>query len=288
MKVLFSKKWGLLICLLAGFQFAQAQIDMPQASPRAILQTKVGLTDVTVDYSRPGLKGRDKKIFGDLIPYGEVWRTGANESSKVTFKDSVKIDGKVLPAGTYALYTIPGANEWTVIFSNNTELWGDNGYQQSDDALRVNVKPQTIPYPKETFTIDFAEYTNNGANLTITWDNTQVVVPVEAEVDSKVMAQISEKLQAKEVAPWTYFQAANYYFQNKKDMNQALQWINTALQGQEHFVFYNVQSKILAEMKQFKEAIKAAEKSKELAQKENNRDYVKMNEELIARYKEMK
>lgn len=277
-----------MIALMATCHFAQAQIDMPQASPKAILQTRVGLTDVSVEYSRPGLKGRDKKIFGDLIPYGEVWRTGANESTKVTFKDNVKIGGKELAAGTYALYTIPGADEWTVIFSNKLDLWGDSGYQNADDALRVKVKPTTIPLPKETFTIDFSNYTTNGANLDITWDNTQVTVPVETEVDSKVMAQIAEKLQAKEVAPWTYFQAANYYYQNNKDLNQALQWVNTAIQGQEHFVFYNVQSKILADLKKYKEAIKAAEKSKELAQKENNRDYVKMNEELIARYKERK
>ena len=285
---LFLKKLSVLAALVASFQLSYAQIEMPQASPRATLQTKVGLTDVTVDYSRPGLKGRDKKIFGELIPYGEVWRTGANESSKITFKDPVKIGGKELAAGTYALYTIPGKNEWTIIFSKKTELWGDDGYQQSDDALRVNVKPQTIPYPKETFTIDFAEYKPNGANLTLTWDNTQVVVPVEAEVDAKVMAQIDEQLKAEKIAPWTYFQAASYYFQAQKDINKALEWVNSAIKGQEHFVFYNLQSKILAEQKKFKEAIKAAEKSKELAQKENNRDYVKINEDLIARYKEMK
>lgn len=288
MKRIFSKKWPLIIALVVTSHFVHAQIDMPQASPIATLQTKVGLTDVAVEYSRPGLKGRDKKIFGELIPYGEVWRTGANDPTKITFNDKVKIDGKDLAAGTYSIYTIPGTDDWTVIFSKKLEQWGPSGYQDTEDALRVQVKPVTIPLPKETLTIDFSNYTSNSANLTITWDNTQIIVPVETEVDAKVMAQIDEKLQAAEVTPWTYFQAANYYYQQKKDLNQAMEWLNTALKNQEHFLFYNVQSRILADQRKYKEAIKAAEKSKELAQKDNNQDYIKINDELIARYKEKK
>ncbi|WP_026135427.1 DUF2911 domain-containing protein [Nafulsella turpanensis] len=285
MKKLFLKKWILLLALCGSMHLAQAQIEMPQASPPATLETTVGLTDVVVDYSRPGLKGRGKKIFGELIPYGEVWRTGANESTKVTFEDSVKIAGQSLPPGTYALYTIPGIGEWTVIFSNNTELWGDSGYNPEDDALRVKVKPTTIPYPVETFTIDFSNYTKNSADLNISWDNTMVSVPIETAVDDVVMAQIKELTK---VSPNVFYQAARYYQENNKDLNQALQWINQAISGREHFVFYNVKSKILADMKNYKEAIKAAEKSKELAAKENNQDYVKINEELITRYKAMK
>lgn len=285
MKSFFSKKWLILLAFAGGAHFAQAQIEIPQASPKATLKTKVGLTEVQIEYSRPGLKGRNEKIFGELIPYGEVWRTGANESSKITFKDKVSIKGQELPAGTYALYTIPGKDEWTVIFSNKTELWGNSGYQAEDDALRVQVKPSTIPYPKETFTIDFSGYTNNSAKLTISWDNTEIAVPVETEVDANVMAQIEAAMS---VNPTTYFQAASYYFQNGKDLNQALQWVNQALEKREHFVFYNLKSKILAQQKEYKEAIKAAEKSKALAQKENNQDYIKINDDLIARYKERK
>lgn len=288
MNLNFSKKWCLALAFMAATTIVHAQIELPQASPKATLKTKVGLTEVEVEYSRPGLKGRDKKIFGELIPYGEVWRTGANESSKITFAEPVKINGKDLAAGTYALYTIPGTDEWTVIFSNKKDLWGDDGYKEADDALRVKVKPQTIPYPKETFTIDFSNYTMKGANLTITWDNTQVVVPVEAEVESKVMAQIEEKLKGEKVAPWTYYQAASYYHQNKKDQEQALKWVNNAIQAEEHYVFFNLKSRILGDMKKYKEAIKAAEKTKELAAKANNRDYVKIGEDLIAFYKEKK
>lgn len=286
MKTSFTKKAVLLLAGVCCMQLAQAQIDMPQASPKAKLETRVGLTDVELVYSRPGLKGRDKKIFGDLIPYGKVWRTGANESTKITFSEEVNVKGEPLPAGTYALYTIPGENEWTIIFSNKLELWGDMGYNEEDDALRVTVKPTAIAYPQETFTIDFSNYTSNSAELSILWDNTLVSIPVETEVDSKVMAQIEEKMQAEEINPSTYFQAANYYYQNNKDLDQALSWINKALESREHYVFYNVKSKILAEQKKYKDAVKAAEKSRELANKENNQDYVKINDELIARYKE--
>lgn len=277
-----------MLALCGSMHLAQAQIDMPQASPKAKLETRVGLTDVEVVYSRPGLKGRGEKIFGELEPFGEVWRTGANESTKITFADDVEIKGQPLKAGTYALYTIPGQNEWTVIFNKNLELWGDSGYKQEEDALRVNVVPVTLPYPEETFTIDFGNYTQNGADLQISWDNTQLNVPVKTEVDSKVMAQIKEKMEADSVSTTTYYNAARYYHENNKDLDKALEWIDKAIQGREHFVFYNVKSKILADMNKYKEAIEAAEKSKELAQKSNNKDYVKINDELIARYKEKK
>lgn len=283
-----AKRWLMVLALTGSMHLAQAQIDMPQASPKARLETKVGLTDVTLEYSRPGLKGRGEKVFGELLPYGEVWRTGANESTKVSFADDVEISGQPLKAGTYALYTIPGQDEWTVIFSKNPELWGDSGYKQEEDALRVKVAPVTVPYPQETFTIDFENYTPNSADLTIRWDNTQVKVPVKTEVDSKVMAQINEKIGADSVSATTYYNAARYYHENNKDLNKALEWINLAIDGREHFVFYNVKSKILADQNKYKEAIKAAEKSKELAQQSNNQDYIKINDDLIARYKEEK
>ena len=288
MRRFLRKKWVFVLALAGSMHFAQAQIEMPQASPKAILKTKVGLTDVEVEYSRPGLKGRDKKIFGELAPYGQVWRTGANEATKITFNDNVKINGKDLAAGTYALLTIPDPDEWTVIFNTNLGMWGNNGYNEKDDVLRVKVKPTVIPYPKETFTIDFASYTNDGADLTISWDNVLLSIPVETEVDSRVMASIEKEMQKDNIQPMTYFRAATYYQQNNKDLNQALKWIDTAIQNREHFLFYNVKSKILADMKKYKEAIKAAEKSRELAQKDNNPDYVKINNDLIARYKERK
>ena len=275
-------RYGLLMCLMLITTFSFAQIKMPQASPLEKTSTTVGLTDVNLEYSRPGVKGRDRKIFGGLVPYGEVWRTGANASTKVTFSDSVKIKGQWLPGGTYALYTIPGQDEWTIIFSKNLELWGSTGYKPENDALRVKVKPTNMSEPAETFTIDFANFSNNGADMNIKWDFTKVTVPIETEVDSKVMAQIKNTMAKPVDNAGTYYQAANYYYRNGKDKQQALQWVDKAIEKEDRYYFQYLKALILADQNKPKEAIKAAERSKELAKTENP-EYVKMNDELIAR-----
>lgn len=278
----FIAPLGMLMCLMLSASLGFAQIKAPQASPTEKISTTVGLTDVTVEYSRPGLKGRDRNIFGGLVPYGEVWRTGANASTKITFSDSVKVAGEWLPGGTYALYTIPDRNEWTVIFSKNLELWGSMGYKKEEDALRVKVKPANMSEAAETFTIDIANYTTNGAALNIMWDFTKVSVPLETEVDKKVMASIAETMAQPVENAGTYFQAASYYFQNGKDKQQALQWVDQAIAKEDRYYFQYLKALILADLNKPKEAIKAAEKSKEMAQKENP-EYVKMNDELITR-----
>lgn len=276
-------RFSMLMCLVLSASFSFAQIKTPQPSPLEKASTTIGLTDVTVEYSRPGVKGRDRKIFGGLVPYGEVWRTGANASTKITFADSVKIKDQWLPGGTYALYTIPGQNEWTVIFSKNLELWGASGYKPEDDALRVKVKPTNLTEPAETFTIDVNNYTNNSADLNVLWDFTRVSVPIETNVDQKVMAQIKEAMAKPDNEAGTYFQAANYYYRNGKDKQQALQWIDKAIAKQDRFFFQYLKALLLADLNKPKEAIKAAERSKELAITEKNQEYVKMNEELITK-----
>jgi hypothetical protein len=274
---------GLLMGLMLSASLSYGQIQTPAASPATKVSTTVGLTDVSLEYSRPGVKGRDRKIFGGLVPYGEVWRTGANQATKVTFGDSVKIKDQWLPGGTYALYTIPAQGEWTVVFSRNTELWGSMGYSDSDDALRVTIKPTAMTEPVETFTIDFANYTNNGANLNIMWDFTKVSVPLETEVDSKVMAQIKQTMAKPQEKAGPYYAAANYYYRNGKDKNQALQWIDQAIEKEDRYFYQYMKALILTDLNRPKEAIQAAEKSKAGAQKEKNPEYVKMNDELIAR-----
>jgi hypothetical protein len=273
------KKLALFFLLISGT--AYSQIETPAASPMAKLETTIGLTPVKVEYSRPGVKGRDRSIFGGLEPYGEVWRTGANASTKITFEDSVQIMGKSLAPGTYALYTIPNQDEWTVIFNNNTGLWGATGYKQEEDALRVKVKPTSLTEPRETFTIDFSGYKTNSANLDIMWDFTKVSVPITVDTDTRVMAQINKALGKPEAT--AYYRAANYYYQNKKDKNQALTWINQALDQREHYAFYLLKASLLAETGNTKEARKAAEKSKAMAKEAGNNDYVKMNDDLISR-----
>lgn len=285
MKKLFFAAGLLALAAVALPHNSHAQIDMPQASPAATLETEVGLTDVTVVYSRPGLKGRDKQIFGDLVAYDKIWRTGANESTKVTFSDDVKVEGKELPAGTYALYTIPGKDSWTVIFSKQLDLWGDTGYKEEEDALRVSVKPVTLPYPEETFTIDFSNYQNEGAEMDIIWDYTKVPVSISSSTDEKVMAQIEDKIQGNYR---TYFDAANYYLQTNRDLDKAEEWINKAISLRPHYAFHHLKAKILAAQGKTKEALKEAETSKKLASENNNPDYVRMNETLIAQYSKRK
>ncbi|WP_224998911.1 DUF2911 domain-containing protein [Cesiribacter sp. SM1] len=275
-------RYGMFMCLMFSASLGFAQLKMPQASPAEKTSTTIGLTDVTLEYARPGVKGRERNIFGGLVPYGEVWRTGANASTKVTFSDSVKVKGQWLPGGTYALYTIPGQDEWTVIFNKNLGLWGSMGYKQEEDALRVKVKPVNIGEPAETFTINFSEFTNNTANMNILWDFTKVSVPLETEVDSKVMAQIKETMSKPVENGGTYFQAANYYYRNGKDKQQALQWVDKAIEKEDRYYIHYLRALILADLNKTKDAIKAAERSRELAKNENP-EYVKMNEELIAR-----
>lgn len=165
----------LALCTFIGDSFAQ---DKPAPSPLATFSQKVGLTDVTIVYSRPSKKGRT--IMGELVPYGKVWRTGANATTKITFSDDVKIGGKDLAAGTYAFWTIPGESEWTVIFSKDIK-GGAGNYQESEDALRVNVKSSKIAETVETFVIMIADNKPNFANIQIMWENTLIHVPLEVK-----------------------------------------------------------------------------------------------------------
>lgn len=189
---------------------SHAQIAMPAPSPTATLEQKIGLTDFKVVYSRPSMKGRS--IFGDLVPFGEVWRTGANNPSKLTFGDAVKVGGNDLPAGTYALYTIPNENEWTIIISKNIELCGSMGYTADDDAFRFTVPVQQASPAVETFTIDIANINMSMAHLRLSWENSLVEIPIVAEVDSKVMAQIKEVvIDGKSQNPSILYQAGSFF-----------------------------------------------------------------------------
>ena len=169
-----------------------AQIKAPQPSPTAELEQMVGLTEVEIEYSRPGKKGRD--IFGSLLPFGEIWRTGANASTKISVSDDVMIGGQKVPAGQYALYTIPGKDEWTVIIHKHLENWGAGGYQDSEDLCRFTVKPTMMNDTYESFTIDFSDFTTNSANINLTWDKTRVSFPINTPTDEMVEKQIKEQL----------------------------------------------------------------------------------------------
>lgn len=277
----------LMALALLFSQQVMAQLVIPAASPQATLTQRVGLTDISVNYSRPSLKGR--KMFGETIPYGKPWRAGANNSTIIEFKDAVTLQGTKVPAGSYAIYTIPAENEWTVIFNKNTKLGGNTkDYKNEDDVARFKVKPLTTPTKTETFTINFTDLTPATANLELLWENTSVKVKITTEVDSKVMAQIQQEvINGKEVKPDLYAAAAVYYLDSNKDPKIALTWIKKANEKDPKFWNMHTQAKIQAKNKDYKGAIATAEKSIALAKEAKNDDYVRLNEKAIAEWKKM-
>lgn len=277
-----SKSILLSFVIIAGFYtvgLAQ-QIQMPQASPTATISQKIGLTDVLIEYSRPSTKGR--KIFGELVPYGEIWRTGANAATIITFSTPVTIEGNDLAAGSYALYSIPDKSYWTIIFSKNTKLWGAVGYNKEEDALRFTVKPGKTGQRYETMEINFIDMTDTGASVALKWENSRVKFRIETEVDGIVMKQIKEMVIDKDPQnPGLYYQAANYYFTNNKDMNQAYDWIVKSVESDPKYWTMHLKAKIELALGKKKEAIDSANKAMEMAREAKNPDYVGLNERLI-------
>lgn len=272
----------LLLIAFAGNSFAQ--IELPAPSPTATLTQKVGLTEVSINYSRPSAKGRT--IFGDLVPYDKLWRTGANMATKLSFADDVKIGGKDLEAGTYALFTIPGKDEWTIIFNKNYNQGGTGNYKEAEDALRITVKPITIDGKIETFWINLENVKPSSAVIELGWESTIVHIPLEVSIDERIMASID---QAMNIGPGTYQAAAAYYHQSGKDLNQALEWMSKAIEmheasGRNVFWLYRQKSLIQADMKKYSDAVKTAETSLAKATEAGNDDYIKMNKESIAEW----
>ncbi len=273
----------LLVALMAGsFSFANAQqLRTPAPSPAQTIKQDFGLSDIELSYSRPGVK--DRKIFGDLVPYGKVWRTGANNATTITFGDEVMIGGKKVPAGKYGLLTIPGEDEWTMIISKQTDVSSPAAYKESEDVVRVKAKPAKVGMKAETFTMQFANVQAESVELHMRWDDLLVSLPITANVEEKVMAQINN-LMNKDNRP--YFGAAMYYIEKGKDMNQALAWLDKAVeQNPNAFWIHHQRANTLAKLGKKAEAKAAANKSMELAKTAKNDDYVRLNEKLLAELK---
>ena len=253
---------------------------MPQASPSSKIIQKVGLTDVTVDFSRPSTKGR--KIFGELVPFGEVWRTGANGATILNFSTEVSISGTKVPAGSYALYSIPGKTSWTMILSKNTKLWGAIGYDSKDDILRFSATPEKTSRMYDSFEISFAKLTDSSADLSIKWEQTRVEFTIQTEVDPIVMGDIKKQvIDAQSTNPALLYQAANYYFTSNKDLNQAYTWIKQSTSSDPKYWTLHLQAKIELSLGKKTEALESATKSKKLAEEGKNLDYVGLNDRLI-------
>lgn len=273
------KNLFMLLAVVGITSTINAQIKTPQPSPASKMEQVVGLTDVTVEYSRPAMKGRT--IFGDLVPYGEVWRTGANANTKITFSDDVTIDGKELKKGTYAIYTIPNATSWEVIFYNDATNWGNPAkWDESKVALKITSAVQTLPMKIESFTIMLNNIINDSAELGILWENSYVGVKFEVPTDKTAMKSIETALAGP--TKNDYFQAATYYHTTGKDLKQALEWIKKAVEGNEPaYWILRRMSLIQADLGDKAGAIATAKKSLAAAEKAGNADYVKMNKESI-------
>ncbi|GAB4039422.1 DUF2911 domain-containing protein [Spirosoma jeollabukense] len=264
---------------LCSLSTVQAQLKVPAASPAQTTKQSFALGDITLEYSRPAVKGRT--IFGDLVPYDKVWRTGANATSKITFSTDVKLEGKEVKAGTYGLFTIPGKSSWEVMLSKDLNLGANVGdYKKENEVVRVQVKPTTLPYKVETFTINLADIQPNSAVLEIMWDKTRVPVAITADIDQTIVKNIEASLASDKPA---YFEAASYYYDTNKDLKQALGWVTKATeQNPKAFWVMLLKARIELKLKEKASAIASAEKTVALATEAKNADYVKMANDLIA------
>jgi tetratricopeptide (TPR) repeat protein len=264
--------------MISSAAISQESLRVPAPSPSTTVKQDFGTASVELSYSRPGVKGR--KIFGDLVPYDKVWRTGANSPTTITFGDDVSINGTKIPAGKYGLLTIPGQQEWTVIISKSTEVSNAADYKEADDVVRIKVKPFQLPHPIETFMIVFDNIKPTSMDAILLWDNVAVPFSITTEVDAKVMAQI-DQLMKTDKPP--YFQAAMYYMENGKDLNKAITWMDKAIQeNPKAFWVYHNKAKALLKIGKKKEAAESANKSMDLAKEARNDEYVQMNEHLLA------
>uniref|UniRef100_UPI004047FC31 DUF2911 domain-containing protein n=1 Tax=Mariniflexile sp. TaxID=1979402 RepID=UPI004047FC31 len=274
-----------LLLIALGLTFVlniNAQISTPQPSPSAKMEQKVGLTDVTLEYSRPSMRGRT--IFGNLVPFGTIWRTGANSRTKITFSTDIKVDGQTLKAGSYAIFTKPTAENWEVYFY--TDYDGSGAPQTWDEtkvAAKATAKVYKMPMKIETFTMTFDDLTSNSAVLGMLWEDVYVGIKIEVPTDEMVLTNINEVMNGAPTGN-DYYAAAVYYLQEGKDIKQAKTWIDKAItMAGDKVAFWQLrqQSLIYAKAGDTKGAIAAAKKSLAAAQAAGNADYVKMNKDSL-------
>jgi hypothetical protein len=271
-----------LLFVLTSLTF-QAQIKTPQPSPTTKVEQKVGLTDVTLDYSRPSIRGRT--IYGDLVPFNKIWRTGANQRTKINFSTDVTLNGKELKTGTYAIFTIPNKDSWEIILYTDSSGGGaPRELDESKVALRFSSNTQAMPYSMETFTMGFGDLADGKSGmLNIMWEKTKVGIKIEVPTDEIAMKSIKKVLAGPSAND--YFGAASYYSATGKDSKKALEWVNKAVEmNPEAFWMTRQKSLIQAKLGDKKGAIATANISLEVAKKAGNDDYVKMNKESIAEW----
>ncbi len=271
-----------LAIVLAPFA-TEAQIKTPQASPKGYIKQTVGLTDVEVTYSRPGARGR--AVFGNLVPFGKLWRTGANENTIINFGDDVVIDGKTLKKGKYAIYTIPKIESWEVIFYLSTDNWGlPENWNDAYVALRTTVKEDALPTPLETFTIGINGLDPNFGYLDMAWENSHVALKFEVPTAKIATASIEKTLGGPSAND--YFAAATYLFQSNGNIETARTYIDKSLDmsNEKPYFILRLKSQIQAKQGDKKGAVETAKASLAAAEAANNQDYVKLNKDSIAEW----
>jgi hypothetical protein len=255
------------------------QFKSPAPSPLQTVKQAFALSDITVEYSRPSAKGR--VVYGDVVPFGKVWRTGANGATKITFGEDVKVEGVAVTAGTYALYSVPNKDSWEIMLYKDLTLGGNVAdYKKENEVARFTVKTKALNDKVETFSIDIADMSSTTANIEMNWEKTRVAFSVVADIDAKMMKSIETAL-ATDSRP--YFQSANYYYENNKDMAKALEYVNKAVdQNPKAFWVLQLKAKIQTKMNDKKGAIASAEQVVVLATEAKNDDYVKQAQKVIA------
>ncbi|MFP5079627.1 DUF2911 domain-containing protein [Pedobacter sp. JCM 36344] len=277
MKTIFKTMLFVAIAATTSVGLNAQGLKMPQASTAQSITQGFGLGTVSINYSRPNTKGR--KIFGALEPYGAVWRTGANSATTITTTEAIKIEDKDLPAGTYGLFTIPGANEWTVIINKGAKQWGAYEYKAEEDLFRFKVTPLKLKDKVETFTIQLADVYPTKAKLQLMWENTALSINLTTDVDTKVMAGIDEAMKGDKKP---YFAAAQYYYENGKDLTKALEWATEAEVTDPKAPYYKLwKGRIQLKMGDKKAAGITAAEGIKVAEEAKNAEYVRLNTALL-------
>jgi len=280
------KKIVVLLAIVFANFIVEAQVKTPQSSPLAKIDQVVGLTNVQIEYSRPSAKGRT--VYGDLVPFGKMWRTGANANTIISFSEDVKVVGKDLKKGKYALYTTPKADSWDIIFYRDINNWGlPESWEESNVALKVTVKPETLNQPIESFSLFLNNLSNDSGVIELSWERTLVSIPFTVPTQETALKSIEKTLAGPSAGD--YFSAAQYFYQTNNDMTKALSWVNSAISNSPKdkdipFWYLRLKSLIQAKNGDNKGAIATAKESLALSVKAGNGDYEKMNKDSIAEW----
>lgn len=277
LKIFIMKRLTLCLFALCCITAADAQVAMPQPSSTQTIKQDFGMGSIELTYSRPNAKGR--KVFGDLVPYTKLWRTGANGATKIKFTDVVELGGKKIDTGTYVLYTVPGVDSWEIILNKGVKNWGVDGYKETEDVVRFRVVPAKLKTKVESFTMQFADIKPESCELQLLWEKTTVSIPVTTNIKDRLKAQIDAALQTDKKPYW---QATQFYNEYENNQIKALEYCSKAIEGNDKaYWMWLYKAKIQKEMGDMAGAKESATRSMELAKEAKNADYVKMNEDLL-------